>query len=84
MARTATEQRLARYVREYERDVWPNLPPIKITKDALFDMELRSDGWANAHVEGEHNANGICSCKTARECGERGAAAEYVECGDRE
>jgi hypothetical protein len=51
------------------------------TDDDCFDMELRSDGYANAHVEGQHNTEGPkCGFTTATECGERMAASEYVEC----
>lgn len=78
----ATHKRLARYVREYAEQVWPDLDvPTPTTRD-LQIMEVRSDGWADAHVGGSHGTeDNPCSASTAQECGERMAAAEFVECG---
>jgi hypothetical protein len=45
-------------------------------------ISIRADGYANAHVEGEHEFNGLCSFTSARDCGEAMAASEYVECTD--
>jgi hypothetical protein len=67
-------ERLARYVVEYNEAVWPDLSVPIPTADDLELMELRVDGWANAHVTSGH------TCPwDAEECGERNAAAEYVE-----
>jgi hypothetical protein len=79
MTMTETQYRLATYVRSYAENYWPNLAVPEVTDDDALMMELRSDGYANAHVEGEHEANGLCSFKSARECGERMAASEFVE-----
>jgi hypothetical protein len=78
--KTPTERRLTRYVREYAQERW-NMK-VRVTSDDALGIELRSDGYANAHVEGEHGTEGRdCGYSTARECGERYAAAEFVECG---
>ena len=76
---TDTQTRLADYAREYARAVWPKLPYDEPGLDDLIVMEIRADEYANAHVQGEHRWNGLCSYATARECSERAAAAEYVE-----
>jgi hypothetical protein len=77
----ATYDRLRRYVKEYYEEVWPTLTAKVPSDDDCFDMELRSDGYANAHVEGQHNTEGPkCGLTTATECGERIAASEWVEC----
>lgn len=81
MSLETTEQRLRRYVREYWLEVWPDLPEPKPSGDDVFSIDVRSDMYANAHVEGDHVANGICKFESALECGERMAAAEFVECG---
>lgn len=74
------EARLRQYVTEYAEAVWPELPmPVPSALD-LIQMEVRADAYANAHVEGEHEANKLCSLTSARECGERAAASEFVEC----
>lgn len=74
-------RRLRAYAVGYAHDTWGiHLRPI--TADEVLTMEIRSDGYANAHVEGEHEANGLCSFSSARECGERQAAAEFVETMD--
>lgn len=78
MADMSTYDRLRRYAQEYAREVWGQ-EVIPSARD-LMTMEIRSDGYANAHVEGEHEANGLCPFTSARECGERSAAAEWVEC----
>lgn len=76
----AVENRLVEYVREYAETCWPNLPVPEVTEGDLVMLDVRADGYANAHVEGEHEANGLCAFASARECGERFAAAEFVEC----
>ena len=68
------------FVTEYSEQVWPNLPVPVPTDDDLEWMDFRSDGYANAHVEGEHQAHGLCPYTSPHECGERSAAAEFVEC----
>lgn len=79
---SAINDRLRTYTREYAQAVWPDLTYRDPTDDECLTMEIRSDWAANAHVEGEHNSNGICTYDSARECGERMVAAEYVECTD--
>lgn len=79
---TAIEDRLRSYAREYAEQVWPTLAYRDPTDDECLTIEVRSDGYANAHVEGEHESNGICHFTSARECGERFAASEFVECTD--
>lgn len=73
------QTRIVRYVNEYNATVWPNLPVPVIKPSDLERMEIRAEGYANAHVEGEHEANGICIFTSSTECGERHAAGEFVE-----
>lgn len=74
----STNDRLKRYATEYAWQAWgQNVDPTD--EDALI-MDVRSDGYANAHVEGEHEGFRSCGFTSARECGERMAAAEWVEC----
>lgn len=81
MTTNATTRRLRRAVDTYARDTW-GVEVGKISRDQFTTMEIRADGYSNAHVEGEHEANGLCSFSgnmAARDCGEAGAAAEFVE-----
>jgi hypothetical protein len=71
--------RLIQYVREYNAAIWPDFPVPVIKPSDLERMEIRSEGYSNAHVEGEHEANGLCIFKSSTECGERHAAGEFVE-----
>lgn len=73
-----TKARLTRYAREYASQVWGQ--DVNPTDEDISIMDIRSDGYANAHVEGEHEALGLCHADSARECGERMAASEWVEC----
>jgi hypothetical protein len=79
-----TGDRLRRYVKQYHEEVWPDLREPEPTEADLISIEVRSDGYANAHVEGEHHTHEDYYCTqkgwNARECGERMAAAEFVEC----
>lgn len=73
--------RMDRYIAEYSAAVWPTheVPKHKDEWD-LAVTEIRADGFANAHVEGEHGTEDMpCPYATADECGERAAAAEFVE-----
>jgi hypothetical protein len=80
--------RMDRYIAEYSAAVWPDLPvpsPNAVygecgdRPDFGYDvLEVQADGWANAHVEGEHDATD-CPYATAQECGERTAAEAFVE-----
>lgn len=72
--------RLLKYVNTYRTRVWGMAPVDSLSDEALITIDVRSDGYANAHVEGEHEAWNICRYDSARECGERCAAAEWVEC----
>lgn len=83
MTTTRSTTRLRRYAAEYHQSMWSNLPYRPPTADELITMDIRADGYANAHVEGSHGTEDRpCSFATARECGERYAASEYVECTD--
>lgn len=73
-----TAARLRKAATTYASSVW-GMTLRKITADEVLTMEIRADGYANAHVEGEHEANGLCTFPSARDCGEAGAAAEFVE-----
>lgn len=73
-----TKTRLTRYAKEYAGSVWGET--VNLTDEDIDIIEIRSDGYANAHVEGEHEALGLCHADSARECGERMAASEWVEC----
>lgn len=75
----ATKARLLSYVNN-SRKVWGEPELNDLPDDELMFIEIRSDGYANAHVEGEHDAWMTCGYNSARECGERCAAAEWVEC----
>lgn len=74
MSEQATTTKLTAYVTEYSEQTWPGFPvPVPTAKD-LERMAVRADGYANAHVQGG------CTCGwTAEECGDRTAAAEFVE-----
>lgn len=74
-----TRERLTGYVNDYAGSVWGQ-HYAALTDDQLLVIDVRADSYAYAHVEGEHNANGICHFTDAKECGERLAAAEFVEC----
>lgn len=76
---TETEERLLRYVHEYADLAWPGLALEEPTADDLWVIEARSDGWANAHVAAGGDCSGCGGRLEALECGEKGAAAEYVE-----
>lgn len=76
-----TRATLRDYARTYAADTW-GIELRKITTAEVTVMEIRADGYANAHVEGEHNANGICSFESAAICGMWGAASEFVETTD--
>jgi hypothetical protein len=78
MTTTSERRRLRSYVTEYARNTW-GVEIGRIGADQFLRMSLRADGYANAHVEGEHESNGICSFTSPRVCGERAAAAEFVE-----
>jgi hypothetical protein len=77
--RRTPAERLASYAAEYSAAVWPDLPFAPPTADDLEYMEIRADGYSNAHVEGEHTVFELCKYADATECGLRSAAAEYVE-----
>lgn len=84
MTTNATARRLRRVAEAYARDT-RGMTLRRITNDEVLTMELRADGYSNAHVEGEHESNGLCSFTgkmAARDCGELGAAAEFVETTD--
>jgi hypothetical protein len=84
MTTNATARRLRRAAEVYAFHTW-GMVIRKITNDEVLTMELRSDGYSNAHVEGEHESNGLCHFSgnmAARDCGEAGAAAEFVETTD--
>lgn len=84
MTTNATARRLRRAAAAYALDTW-GIELRKITADEVLTMEIRADGYSNAHVEGEHESNGLCSFTgklAARDCGEAGAAAEFVETMD--
>lgn len=73
-----THARLAAYAAEYSANVWPDSEFHALTEDDLDYMEVRSDGWANQHnIQDSEYHN--CGYATSTECGERAAAAEYVE-----
>jgi hypothetical protein len=77
--------RLRKYVAEYAKEMWNDHSYYEggdkyPTDEQCLTIELRSDGWANAHVEGQHGSEVPCMYSTAQECGERWAAAEFVEC----
>lgn len=72
------QNRLTAYAAEYADTVWPDLDTPMLAGEALERAEVRADAYANAHVEGEHAAHG-CPFATSTECGERAAAAEFVE-----
>jgi hypothetical protein len=78
-AHDETAARIIRYVREYNAAIWPSFPVPVIKPSDLDRMEIRSESYSNAHVEGEHEANDICIFTDATECGERHAAGEFVE-----
>lgn len=74
------EARMNRYIKEYSERVWPNLPVPEIEDHWAVDLlEIRADGYASAHVDGEHEAWEGCPYRSAQECGERMAAEEFVE-----
>lgn len=74
----ATQARLAAYAAKYAAEVWPNSEYIPPTEDDLEYMEVRSDGWSNQHnIQDSEYHN--CGYASSVECGERAAAAEYVE-----
>lgn len=80
----ATARRLRRAAEAYALNTW-GMTIRRITADEVLTMEIRADGYSNAHVEGEHEANGLCSFSgnmAARDCGEAGAAAEFIETTD--
>lgn len=82
------KERMDRYIEEYSSRVWPELSvpsPNAVygecadRPDFGYDvLEVQADGYANAHVEGEHDST-VCPYATAEECGERNAAAAFVE-----
>lgn len=85
MTTNPTARRLRREAAAYAALVWPTVTYRPPTRDEVDTMSIRADGYSNAHVEGEHEANGICSFSgnmAARDCGEAMAASEYVECTD--
>lgn len=81
--------RMERYIAEYSARVWPGhaVPDPNVVygdgpehPDFGYDvLEVQADGYANAHVEGEHEAWGTCPYASAEECGERHAAEAFVE-----
>lgn len=74
------QQRMVRLMTEYSTRVWPGLPVTVPTEDWEFDVvEIQAEGYANAHVDGEHEAWNICPYKSPQECGEHMAAEAYVE-----
>lgn len=77
---STTADRLRSYIKEYSEQVWPDLSIPEPNEGDLEVVEIRSDGYANAHVEGEHESNKLCPFTSAKECGERWAASEFVEC----
>lgn len=82
------KDRMDRYIGEYSAAVWPDQPvpaPNAVygsgpeNPDFGYDvLEVQADGYANAHVEGEHDST-VCPYATAAECGERSAAEAFVE-----
>lgn len=75
---TATTARLAAYAAEYSAQVWPNAKYHEPTEDDLAFMEVRADGYSNQHNTQDSEYHD-CGYTTSTECGERAAAAEYVE-----
>lgn len=75
----STAATLRDYARTYALDTW-GMTIRKITADEVLTMEIRADGYSNAHVEGDHAGNGLCSFESATICGLWGAASEFVEC----
>lgn len=73
------QARIVRYLNEYNAAIWPDMPVPVIKPSDIVRMEIRSESYSNAHVEGEHEANGLCIFTSSTECGERHAAAEFVE-----
>jgi hypothetical protein len=73
------QTRIVQYVNEYNAAVWPDFAVPVIKPSDLERMEIRAESYSNAHVEGEHEANGICIFTSSTECGERHAAGEFVE-----
>lgn len=73
------QTRIVRYINEYNAAVWPDFAVPVIKPSDLERMEIRADMYSNGHVEGEHEANGLCPYSTSTECGERLVAAEFVE-----
>lgn len=73
-----TPTRLSDYATEYAANVWPECEYVPPTSDDLAFMEVRSDGYSNQHntQDSEYHQ---CGYTTSTECGERSAAAEYVE-----
>ena len=73
-----TQARLVAYAAEYAAAVWPDSEYRAPTEDELFVMEVRADGWSNQHniQDSEYHQ---CGYESSTECGERAAAAEYVE-----
>lgn len=71
----ADRSRLTAYVREYSERVWPGYDVPKVTGPDVERMLVRADSYADAHVNFSTN----CQYGTAEECGERAAAAEFVE-----
>lgn len=82
------KERMDRYIAEYSAAVWPDQPvpaPNAVygsgpeNPDFGYDvLEVHADGYSNAHVEGEHDST-VCPYATSEECGERSAAAMFVE-----
>lgn len=78
---TTTARRIRDYARTYASETW-GIELRRLTKEELFTAEIRSDSYANAHVEGDHIGNKLCSFTSPLECGLRAAAAELVETMD--
>lgn len=73
-----TATRLATYAAEYSAKVWPAAEYRTPTEDDLAYMEVRADGYSNQHNTQDSEYHD-CGYTTSTECGERAAAAEYVE-----
>lgn len=74
------EARMNRYIAEYSAAVWPSMEvPTHRDEWDLQITEIRAEGFTNAHWEGEHGSEDSPCPYSSEECGERAAAAEFVE-----
>lgn len=62
--------------------MWPDLEYRDPTPSEVEEGLDRADYFADAHVEGEHEANRICRWTDAWTCGLKNSAATYVETTD--